>query len=24
VYNDDEDVDRLVSGLYRTRAIFAA
>jgi cysteine desulfurase/selenocysteine lyase len=24
VYNDDEDVDRLVSGLHRTRAIFAA
>ena len=24
VYNDDEDVDRLVSGLHRARAIFAA
>jgi cysteine desulfurase / selenocysteine lyase len=24
VYNDEEDVDRLVSGLHRTRAIFAA
>jgi len=24
VYNDNEDVDRLVSGLHRTRAIFAA
>jgi len=24
VYNNDEDVDRLVSGLHRTRAIFAA
>jgi cysteine desulfurase / selenocysteine lyase len=24
VYNDDEDVDRLVSGLHRTRVIFAA
>jgi cysteine desulfurase/selenocysteine lyase len=24
VYNDDEDVDRLVTGLHRTRAIFAA
>src|SRR5215207_6009908 len=24
VYNDDEDVERLVSGLHRTRAVFAA
>jgi selenocysteine lyase/cysteine desulfurase len=24
VYNDEEDVARLVSGLHRTRAIFAA
>jgi cysteine desulfurase/selenocysteine lyase len=24
VYNDHEDVDRLVFGLHRTRAIFAA